>query len=451
MPDIVIVGGGIAGLAAAWELTRRGHRPLVLEQADRPGGVIRTERVDGFVIEAGPDAMLAQKPAAVDLCRELGLGDRLISTLPPRTAYVVRNRRLVPLPDASFLGLPTRLAPFIRSPLFSWRGKLRMGLEIALPARRDGRDESIGGFVRRRFGHEAVTYLAEPLLAGIHAGDVDTLSVRALFPRLAELEREYGSVLRGLSKASRPPSPDGVFRSLAGGLEELVTTLVSQLPAGTIRCRSRVAAVEGSGPFRIVTMGDEEIDARAVILAVPAWVASPMVARLDRDLSHLFGRISYVSSATVAIGLRRAQIGHPLQGTGFVVPRPERHALMAATWVSSKWPDRAPAGYALLRGFLGGAYDPEVLSASDTTLAGAAFSELSSLLDISGEPLWTRVYRWPRASAQHEVGHLERMAEIDKRLAAFPRLDVTGSGFRGTGIPDCVADARATAARLVDV
>lgn len=447
MADIVIVGGGIAGLSAAWELSRRGYRPLVLEQTARPGGVIRTERLAGFVIDAGPDSLLTQKPAAIELCRELGLGERLLPTLPPRTAFVVRDGKLVPLPEASFLGFPTRLRPFVRSPLFSWRAKMRMGLEVLVPPRRDTRDESIGDFVRRRFGREAVRYLAEPLLAGIHSGDVDQLSMQALFPRMIEMERTHGSVLRALARSPARPSTEGAFQSLPGGLEELVVTLVSKLPSDMIRCGSTVISVEEGKPFLITTNRGERIQAAVVILAAPAWAVSSMVAPLDRELSQLIGRIAYASSATVAIGLRRDQIGHPLDGTGFVVPRCERRTLMAATWVSAKWPQRAPEGYALLRGFVGGANDPDALSATDSTIAGAAFSELSSLLDISGEPLFSRVYRWPRASAQHEVGHLDRMAAIDRRLAAFPGLYVTGSGFRGTGIPDCVADGRATAAK----
>src|SRR5688572_30409617 len=219
--DVVIIGGGIAGLAAAWELRRRGIQPLILEQNRRTGGVIVTEQIDGFVVDGGPDSLLVHKPAAVDLCRELGIADRLFPTLPPRTAYVKRDGRLIPLPEASFLGLPTRLRPLMSTELFSWRGKLRMSAEALLPPKRADDDESIAQFIRRRFGDEAVAYLAEPLLAGIHAGDAEKLSVRSLFPRLVELERTRGSVLRGLLAERTPPAPDGAFMSLPGGIAEL--------------------------------------------------------------------------------------------------------------------------------------------------------------------------------------------------------------------------------------
>jgi oxygen-dependent protoporphyrinogen oxidase len=445
MPDTIVIGGGIAGLSAAWEITQRGGRPLVLEQGPRAGGVILTEHIDGFVIDGGPDALLIQKPAAIALCRELGLGDRLFPTQVPRTAFVLRKGRLVPLPEASFLGIPIRIAPFITTRLFSWPGKIRMGLEVIVPRTRDaGADESIGSFMRRRFGQEAVTYLAEPLLAGIHAGDVERLSMRALFPRLLDAEQSRGSVIRSLRALKMPASPKGAFLSLPGGIGEFADTLVGSLPAGTIRTGAGVAAIEGAGPYRVILASGETLEAQRVVVAVPAWAAAPMLEPIDRRLASLCREVNYVSSATVAFGLRREQVRHPLSGSGFVVPRVERKALMAASWVSSKWPHRAPDGTVLIRGFLGGAYDPEVLQQNDQTLARLAFDELSGLLGITGEPILTRVYRWPNASPQHEVGHHVRMAAIDARLAAHPGLFVTGSGFRGSGIPDCVSDGRAT-------
>lgn len=448
MSDIVVIGGGIAGLSAAWELARGGRRPLVLEQGRRAGGVIVSERVDGFVIDGGPDALLVQKPAAIALCRELGLGDRLVPTLTPRTAFVVRDGRFVPLPAASFLGIPTRIGPFVSTRLFSWPGKLRMALEVVVPRRADaGADESIGRFMRRRFGQETVTYLAEPLLAGIHAGDAERLSMRALFPRLLDAEQSRGSVIRSLRAMRQPPAANGAFMSLPGGIGEMVDTLVGQLPRDTIRLGARVRAVEGGGPFTVTLDSGDTLHAKAVIVAVPAWAAAPMLEPVDPELAGLCREVHYVSSATVAFGLRRDQVRHPLNGSGFVVPRPERRALMAATWISSKWPGRAPAGMVLMRGFLGGAFDPDVLEQDDEALARAAFDDLSQRLGIRGDPLLTRLYRWPNASPQHEVGHHVRMALIDARLERRPGLYLTGSGFRGSGIPDCVADGRATGAR----
>jgi oxygen-dependent protoporphyrinogen oxidase len=445
---VVIVGAGIAGLAAAWELAQRGAKPLVLERSARAGGVILTEQVDGFVIDAGPDALLIQKPAAIALCRELGLGGRLFPTLQPRTAFVLRKGRLIPLPEASVFGLPTRIGPFVRTRLFSLPGKLRMGCELFVPARRDGADESIGSFIRRRFGAEAVDYLAEPLLAGIHAGDVNRLSMQSTFPRLAQIERTHGSVLRGLASTPSVPSADGAFLSLPGGIGELAATLVQRLPADTIQYGAEVRSITGPGPYALHLADGQTLTSRSVIVAAPAWAAAAMLAGVDPLLARLCAEIEYASSAIAVFGLRRDQVRHPMQGSGYVVPRVERRRVMAATWVTSKWPHRAPEGHALLRAFLGGAADPDATRHSDEAIAAAAFSELSEVLGINGDPLVTRVYRWPNGSAQHTVGHVERMKAIDERLAAFSGLDVTGSGFRGSGIPDCVADGRMTAARL---
>ena len=452
MNDVVIIGGGISGLAAAWELKKRGVDALVLEQSGRAGGVIVSERVGDFVIDGGPDSLLVQKPAAVELCRELGLGDRLFPTKPPRTAFVVRDGQLTELPEASFLGIPTRVGPFVKSSLFSLTGKMRMATEVVRPRGRGG-DQSIGEFIGRRFGREAVDYLAEPLLAGIHAGDVDQLSMQSLFPRLVSLEQSHGSVLRGLSAAmaQAPKSSNGAFVSLPGGVAELPETLVQALGPQAIRLNTRVVQISGASPYKLTLNTDASIYAHRVIVTVPAWAASPMFSSLDPMLSRLCAEIPYASSATVAFGLRRDQIAHPLNGNGFVVPRVERRALMAGTWVSSKWPHRAPEGFALLRGFLGGATNPGILDRSDDALASMAFDELSSLLGITGDPSLVRVFRWPRATPQYIVGHADRVKRIEERVAALPGLFIAGSGYRGTGIPDCIADGRATAAQAADM
>jgi len=443
--DVAIVGGGIAGLAAAYELQQRGIATHVLEASSRPGGVIASERFDGWVIDAGPDSMLVQKPAAVALCRELGIADRLIHTLPPRTAYVLRDGQLHPLVEGSFLGFPLTARGLATSSLFSVSGKSRMALEAVIPRRDGDEDESIGSFVRRRFGDEAVDYLAEPLLAGIHAGDVERLSIRALFPRLPDAERDTGSVLRAFRALKSKPSPTGAFVSLPGGTAELVETLASRLDPSTVSLNTRVADVRRAGTLRIESSAGS-FTARAVILAVPAYVAGSLLRGFDTTLAALCDAVPYASTATVALGYRRDQVGHPMTGTGFVVPRVERQALLAATWITSKWPGRAPDDHVLMRGFLGGGRDPHRLESSDEALIDAARSELTELLNISGHPIVTRLYRYTKQSPQYEVGHLERVASIAERLRAVAGVFVTGSGFRAIGIPDCIADGRATAA-----
>jgi oxygen-dependent protoporphyrinogen oxidase len=427
---------------------------LVLERAERAGGVIRTDIMDGYTIDGGPDSLLVQKPAALDLCHEIGLGDRLFPTKPPRTAFIYRAGRLHPLPEASVLGIPTRLAPLAATPLFSLPAKARMACEMFVPRRGDDEDESIGGFMRRRFGSEAVDYLAEPLLAGIHAGDVNQLSMRAAFPRLTTLERQHGSLIRAFRKLPRRRSADGVFRSLPDGLRELVDAIVAVLPAGALRTSSVVEGLDGlgprPGPLAVRLAGGEAVRARAIVLAVPAYVAADLADPIDPELAALCRAVPYASTCTVALGYPRARVGHPLDGSGFVVPRVETDLrIMAASWVSSKWPGRAPDGHVLLRAFIGGMRSPERAELDDDALVAMAHGDLARLLRIEGAPSLVRVYRWPRANAQHVVGHLERMTRIEARLAELPGLFVTGSGFRGTGIPDCIEDGRATARRLV--
>jgi oxygen-dependent protoporphyrinogen oxidase len=462
MVDVAIVGAGIAGLATAYELSRRGLSFVVLERAPRAGGVILSEEIDGFTIDGGPDALLIQKPEGIALCEELGLGGRLIATKPPRVAYIQRAGRLYALPAASVLGIPTRVGAFARTRLFTWPGKIRMGAELFVPPRRDDDDESIGAFMTRRFGREAAVYLAEPLLAGIHAGDVDRLSMKALFPRLVNAEREHGSVLRAFRSSQnenrerrtanaepRTPNPDGAFRSLPGGLTELVRALVLALGEPHVWTGAAVTAITGHGPFVLQT-SREPVEARAVVLAVPAYATSALTRDRDQELSRLCADIPYASAATVALAFRREAIAHPLNGSGFVVPRVEKTGILAGSWLSSKWPHRAPDDdHVLLRTFVGGARDPNALERSDNDLAAVSMAALQPLLGVRGAPLFSRVYRWDRGNAQHDVGHLARMAAIDRALTRHPGLFVTGSGFRGVGIPDCVADGRATARAVV--
>jgi oxygen-dependent protoporphyrinogen oxidase len=444
--DVAIVGGGIAGLSAAYELHRRGLQVRVLEASSRAGGVILTERFDGWVIDGGPDSLLVQKAAGVALCRELGIADRLLSTRLPRTAYIMRDGALHAVAEGSFLGFPLTFGALARSSLFTPAGKLRMACEALVPRRAHDEDESIAAFVRRRFGREAVDYLAEPLLAGIHAGDVERLSMRALFPRLLEAERQAGSVIRAFRALKAKPSPQGAFVSLPGGVAELVESLVNALPADAIIRDARVTEVGRTGTFLVESTAGA-VHAAAVILCVPAYTAGNLLRRFDTTLAGLCDGVPYASTATVAVGYRQDQVRHPMNGTGFVVPRVERGSLLAATWVTSKWPGRAPEGHVLLRGFLGGGRDPRRLESSDETLIATAREALEETLDIQGEPLFARLFRWTRQSPQYEVGHLQRVAAIEERLPSIPGLFLAGSGFRAIGIPDCIADGRATAER----
>jgi protoporphyrinogen/coproporphyrinogen III oxidase len=447
--DVAIVGGGIGGLTAAHALNKRGVPFVLLEASDSFGGVIRSERESGFSWEAGPDAILAQKPEGVALCRELGLGERLVPTNPVTKAiYVLRRGRLHPLPEGMMLAVPTRVMPFLTSGLFSWPGKVRMGLDLLIPRRRENGDESIASFLRRRFGQESVDLLGEPLLAGIHSGDPERLSMRATFPRFVEMERRSGSLIRALMFVGRRPhgSPGSAFYSLDGGLTSLVQALVGRLPAPSLRPSTPVTSVGRAGEtFRIEIAGHDPIDARAVVLASPPPRAAPLLGALDAALSESLSAISCASTSTVVLGYRRSDVDHPLDGYGLLVPRLEGLRTTALSFVSTKFPGRAPEGHVLLRAFLGGARDPHVLDRGDAELIEIVRNEMGPVVGLRGTPVVSRVHRWPAATPQMEVGHLERVASVEKRLAEIPGLFVTGAGLRVTGIPDVVADATRTA------
>jgi len=444
---VVIIGGGISGLAAALALEKRGVRYQLLEAGESFGGVIRTETRDGFVLEGGPDAMLAQKPEGIALCRELGLGERLIPTNPDeRAVFVLHRRRLHPLPEGMMLAVPTKIVPFLASGLFSWPGKLRMGLDLVIPGRNGQADESIASFLRRRFGQEAVERIGEPLLAGIHAGDPERLSILATFPRFRELERAHGSLVRGMWAAPRPKpqpgaKPPAAFYSLRGGLGELVEALVARLDRGALRTRARVRRIETDGAgFTLATEAGEELRAGRVVVAAPGPRIAPALEPLVPEAAAGLAAIPFASSATVLLGYRRGDVAHPLGGYGMVVPAGEGLRTSALSFVSTKFKHRAPEGHVLLRGFLGGVRDPGALSLRDDEMIECVRSEMRDVLGLRGEPMLTRVFRWPAGTPQLEVGHLERMRAVEQAVSRVPGLFLTGAGVRSTGIPDSVAD-----------
>jgi oxygen-dependent protoporphyrinogen oxidase len=453
--DVIVVGGGITGLTVAYELSKRGLRPVVLEATARSGGLIRTDHVDGFTIEAGPDAVLVSKPAALELVRELGL-DREVQHVRTPGAFVLRGRELFRLPSPSLLGLPLSWRALAGYRQLPWHARVRLALETRVPARTTDDDESVGAFFRRRFGPDTVDVIAQPLLGGIHAGDIEQLSMRSLFPRLLELERAHGSVLASSTTATAgkgiqdtasasggvPGRAPAMFATLRSGLSALVEALARAVPEGTLRYDTRVdALLRASAGWRVAG-----IEGRAVVIAAPAHAAAALLRPIDERAAELCAQVQYVSTASVALAWPRAAVPHSLTGTGFVVAR--RHSpvrITACTWVSSKWEHRAPAGSVLLRAFLGGSHDPDVVSLSDDELVAIARRDLSAVHGITAAPSLARVYRWPHAGAQHTVGHLDRVAEIERRLEGHG-IFTAGSGFRSVGIPDCIADARRVAA-----
>ena len=460
---LVVVGGGIAGLAAAHravELARERGIALeltLLEARERLGGTIATERMGGFLVEAGPDSFLSEKPWALALCKRLGVEDRLTRTDDRfRKVYVWRAGRLHPLPDGFQLLAPTRLAPFLRSPLFSWPGKLRMALDLVLP-RGGADDESLGAFVRRRLGREALERVAQPLVAGIYTADPDDLSLAATLPRFLELEKRERSILLALWRAARrAPQPGtsgarwSLFVTFKEGMEELVATLAARLPVGAALVKHPVTGLERRGEaWRVDIDASGPMAADRVILATETHVAGRLLRYVDPSLATLLGEIPYASSATISLGYRLVDVPHALDGFGFVVPRVEGRALLACTFSSVKYPWRAPAGHVLLRCFVGGALDERILELDDASLARRARDELGQALGIKAEPVLTRLFRWPAAMPQYHVGHLARVETIERRLAGLPGLRLAGGAYRGVGIADCIRAGEDAAERAL--
>ncbi len=453
MKRIAIIGGGIAGLSAAYylEKMRRNGADIewvLLEKSARLGGVIATEQHDGFVLEAGPDSFLSIKPDGARLCQELGLGDQLISSNDAgRKTYILVKNRLVPIPQGLEFMVPTRIWPMATTPLFSFATKLRMATEWLTSNNKNTADESVGSFVRRHFGQEMVDRVAEPLLSGVYGGDVENLSVRAVLPRFAEMERESGSLVRATLQAkahvrstAKPGiKPPPLFTSLKNGMQQLVDALISALPKASVKMQQQDLTVRPVG-------GDWQVESpvstekfQAVILAVPAPAAAGLLRQLHPTLTKSLSRIQYTSSAAVALAYTQADLP---DGHGFLVPRSEGRKIMACTFVHKKFPHRAPGDAKLLRCFFSSSRIPELLTYSDADLEKIAREELQEILGLTSEPLFGRSFRWDRAMAQYEVGHLERVAEMEKIITATPGLHIIGNSFHGIGLPDCIKSAR---------
>jgi protoporphyrinogen/coproporphyrinogen III oxidase len=442
---VVIVGGGISGLSAAFYLSRRGVPATILEQRPRLGGVIRTEHVEGCTLEAGPDSFLSAKPAALELIRELGLADQVIGSNDfSRKTYVWKRGRLLPLPEGLMMMVPTKIGPLLSSPLLGWGTKARMGLELLHPPKTSNGDQSVAEFVQEHYGKEAVDYLAEPLLSGIYGGNPRELSVTAVLPRFVTLARRYGSLTRGVlaERAKTAASNHGpaapLFRTLKGGLEQMIDALLSAIQSSITVHHVRAEALERtSGGFRLRASGDW-IEAERIVLACEAHNVAALVASLDTRLAELLGSVPYSSSMTVALAFDARDLRERPSGHGFLVPKKERRRLMACTWVGEKFPYRVPEDKIVARCFLGGMEDAGVLSESNETISQIVIHELREIAGIDAPPKFVRIHRWPRSMAQYTVGHPQRLAEIEARVKAIPGLELAGNAYEGIGIPDCV-------------
>jgi oxygen-dependent protoporphyrinogen oxidase len=476
---IAIVGGGIAGLAAAYELEKAraagaAVEYTLFEASPRLGGSLATEIVDGAVLERGPDSFITEKPAAAELCRELGLGGDLIgSNDAARKTWIVVRNRLVALPDGLMFLVPTKLIPTAMTRLFSLPTKARMAMELLHPPRpMDGEDEAVATLVERHFGAEAVDRLADPLLSGIYGGDATQLSARTVLPRLVEMESEFGSLTRGMlaahskmrakAKASSNgngsgkarPAPRPIFTTLRGGVQQLVDAIVARLDPLAVRRSTPVSGLERNAAGWMVHAGGAVEAYDAVVMASPSWAAAVLLGGLDPELGEELAAIPYSSSITVNLVYDEAKIGRLPDGFGFLVPASENRALLACTFVHRKFLGRTPPGKAVLRAFLGGMKNEALLAETDATLVATVRRELSGILGekvlgAAVEPEYTQVSRWRRAMAQYAVGHQERRKRITERAASLPGLRLAGNAYDGIGIPDCIRLGRLAAKELL--
>jgi oxygen-dependent protoporphyrinogen oxidase len=450
----VIVGGGVSGLSAAYDLARAGVPYTLIEKQPRLGGVIQTRSIEGCVVEAGPDSFISQKPEALALIKEVGLqGEVIGSNDRTRVTYILRGGRLTRLPEGVMMIVPSRVWPMVKSPLLGWGTKIRMALElrrkppaVALP------DRSVADFVIDHFGQETLDYLAEPLLSGVYGGNPEQMSVRSVLPRFADMETKFGSLGRAVMQqpSQTAPSAGGggtLFRTLKGGLESLTEKLSQNVNFS----REEVRTMERTGNGFRIRLDDSWIEAQNVILACPAWAAGAIVAPVDARLGERLREIPYTSSLTVALCYRAAEFDGRRAGHGFLIPRKERRRMAACTFVDTKFDFRAPSDRVLLRCFFGGAGDDAVLNESDDSLVAMAREELRAILGLTAQPVFTSISRWPRSMAQYSVGHAERWKEIESRAAAIPGLYLAGNGYTGIGIPDCIRMGRAAAAKVAAV
>lgn len=455
-PKVVIIGGGISGLSAAWYLAQAGVHSTLVERRPRLGGVIQTERIEGCVVEAGPDSFITIKPAATELIQEIGLsGDLIGSNDHLRVTYIWRGGRLVPLPDGLMMMVPTRIRPLISTPLLGWGTKIRMGLEyLRRPVSQPQRDRSVADFIRDHYGDESLDYLTEPLLSGVYGGDPAQLSAASVLTRFVELEEKYGSLTRGVlatlakSRANGSQKPP-LFRTLKGGLGQLIDELERRIQSSTTVLQGEAETLARSPKGYRVRVNGAWLDADHVILACPAYSAAALIGSFDPGLAALLDAVPYSSSLTLALGYHKATFGHPLNGFGFLVPGKERNRLVACTWVANKFSYRVPDDLVMLRCFFGGASDGAILQESDEAIVRIARQELRRIMKISADPLFHHVARWPRSMAQYTIGHRDRLKQIEERISNTPGLHIAGNAYYGIGIPDCVKMGREAAARIV--
>jgi oxygen-dependent protoporphyrinogen oxidase len=463
MKRIAIIGGGISGLAAAYAIEEKRRSGtlveyVLFESKLRLGGVLVTERVDGCLVEAGPDSFLTEKPWAAELCTKLGLGDQLIgSNDAQRKTYILAKNKLVEMPDGLMFMVPTKIMPTVMSPLFSVKTKMKMAAEWFHAPRKASADETVAEMVQRHYGLEMVDMLADPLLSGVYGGEATQLSVRAVLPRFADMEAKHGSLGRGMmsarkkiGKTSKAPARP-LFSSLKDGMQQLVDALVASLDPNALKTSVPVELLARELDRWTVSAGYQSDQFDAVIIATPTHAAAVVLQGTDQALSNELRGIQYSSSVTVTLGYDD-QVRRALPpGFGFLVPRSEGRRMLAATFVHNKFPHRAPADRAIIRCFLGGARDEEILQKGEKEIVQIVRDELEQIVGpvLRADPLFSRVYKWKAAMAQYTVGHLERMQRIEALRLKHPGLALAGNGYNGIGVPDCIRSGTEAAGKIL--
>ena len=463
MKKVIVVGGGISGLATAFLLRKRAEEAgidldvTLLEKEERVGGKIWSIKEEGYLCEWGPNGFLDSKPQTLDLCRDLGAAERLLrSNDNARKRFIYTGGALNRLPENGPM--------FLKSGLISWPGKLRLALEPFIPKRTDGADETLASFGRRRLGEEALQKLIAPMVSGIFAGNPETMSLRSCFPRIAELEDQYGSLVRAMIKlakkkkqeaatgkaVSSAAGPGGVLTSFRGGIQELTDILAEQLGAGTVVTGQSVTGLTAgaSAPWRLRTESID-IDADAVVLASPAHATAGIVKDVDSPMAEILNEIPYASMTVVCFGYERERIACDLNGFGYLIPKEEGMNTLGTLWDSSIFENRAPEGKVLLRSMLGGACFPEYVNLSDAQVMERIKADLKATMGITAEPSFVRIFRHPQAIPQYTVGHAKRLAALQEQASTHPGLFLTGNSYRGIGLNDCAAAACRTADEVV--
>ncbi len=464
--SVAVIGGGISGLATAHRLTELDPSISVTlyERADQVGGVLQTRREDGFLFEWGADNFITNVPWAVDLCRRIGFEDQLVETDDQhRGAFVVRKGKLHRIPQGFIIMAPSRVWPVVTTPILSPWAKLRMAAEFFVPKRKDDSDESLAGFVIRRFGRQTYDRLVQPLIGGIYTGDPSRLSLQATMPRFREMEKGHGSLIRAVMRqAKKQPKADrdssggrySMFVAPRDGISSLVQAIANRLSEGSIQLNADVSGLQrqadGSWQVSLGSGASEAARFDAVVVATPAKTTAKLVQETDSVLAEELSAIHHSGCCIVTLGYHRSQIEHPMDGFGFVVPAVEKRKIISGSFSSVKYPGRAPDDQVLIRVFIGGALQAELLDLADDELKRIAVDELAELMGIKGAPLLTRIARLPASMPQYYVGHKERVEAIRQRAADAGGLFLTGNAFQGVGIPFCIFGGEKTAGRVIE-